>query len=308
MLKKVQLKNFRSLRDFEVDLEPLTILVGPNASGKSAVLDALNPRPTPSNTDVWQNETDRQIVRRYVGEDGDAYTYPNSEGKSTKEGFEFSADPYQKLQLELNQLRSSNKASSAKRLDIDGGNLTNMFSTLTRDEQTAVRDEFCELIPAYSDINVQPVSSGNLELRFQDRRDSDTAYTPEQLSDGSILLLGYLVLQYQRDFPDVLAVEHPERNLHPELLENLVVYFRELANGDRRPEAFNIVLATHSAELLDCVEPEEVRFLEKDSEMGETLANKAPVDDPEWTQTMEAHLNSLRSVWLSGQLGGLPSD
>ena len=41
-LEKVHIKNYLSLRDVELPLKPLTVLVGPNASGKSNILRALN--------------------------------------------------------------------------------------------------------------------------------------------------------------------------------------------------------------------------------------------------------------------------
>ena len=41
MLKRVHITGFKSLSDVEVQLEPLTVLFGPNASGKSNFLDAL---------------------------------------------------------------------------------------------------------------------------------------------------------------------------------------------------------------------------------------------------------------------------
>ena len=40
-LKSIHIENFRSLRDVTLPLKPLTVLVGPNASGKSNVLEAL---------------------------------------------------------------------------------------------------------------------------------------------------------------------------------------------------------------------------------------------------------------------------
>ena len=40
-LEKIHIKNFLSLRDVELPLKPLTVLVGPNASGKSNILEAL---------------------------------------------------------------------------------------------------------------------------------------------------------------------------------------------------------------------------------------------------------------------------
>ena len=41
-LEKVHIKNFLSLRNVTIPLKPLTVLVGPNASGKSNVLEALH--------------------------------------------------------------------------------------------------------------------------------------------------------------------------------------------------------------------------------------------------------------------------
>ena len=41
-LKEVHIRNFLSLRDVVLPLKPLTVLVGPNASGKSNVLGALS--------------------------------------------------------------------------------------------------------------------------------------------------------------------------------------------------------------------------------------------------------------------------
>src|SRR2546428_293613 len=41
MLRKVEFENFMSLKDVSVVLEPLTVFIGPNASGKSAIFKAL---------------------------------------------------------------------------------------------------------------------------------------------------------------------------------------------------------------------------------------------------------------------------
>lgn len=41
MLKRIRIKGYKSLADVETTLEPLTVLFGPNASGKSNFLDAL---------------------------------------------------------------------------------------------------------------------------------------------------------------------------------------------------------------------------------------------------------------------------
>lgn len=41
MLKRVKIQGYKSLRDLEVELQPLSVLFGPNAVGKSNFLDAL---------------------------------------------------------------------------------------------------------------------------------------------------------------------------------------------------------------------------------------------------------------------------
>jgi predicted ATPase len=42
MLKRLEVKNFKSLVDFSIDFEPFTVLIGQNGSGKSTVLQALD--------------------------------------------------------------------------------------------------------------------------------------------------------------------------------------------------------------------------------------------------------------------------
>ena len=42
MIKRVQVKGYKSLTDIEVPLGPLTVIFGPNASGKSNLFDALS--------------------------------------------------------------------------------------------------------------------------------------------------------------------------------------------------------------------------------------------------------------------------
>src|SRR6266567_1348120 len=42
MITRLQVRNFKSLRDIDLELGPLNVLVGPNMSGKSNLLDALH--------------------------------------------------------------------------------------------------------------------------------------------------------------------------------------------------------------------------------------------------------------------------
>ena len=41
MIKRLRVKNFKALRDVEIELTPIHVLIGPNDSGKTSILDAL---------------------------------------------------------------------------------------------------------------------------------------------------------------------------------------------------------------------------------------------------------------------------
>jgi AAA15 family ATPase/GTPase len=41
MLKRIRIKNLRSIREQEIEVAPITVLYGPNGSGKSTLLHAL---------------------------------------------------------------------------------------------------------------------------------------------------------------------------------------------------------------------------------------------------------------------------
>ena len=47
MIKKLRIKNFRGIKEGEIELEPLTILLGGNNSGKTTILEALFLAPDP---------------------------------------------------------------------------------------------------------------------------------------------------------------------------------------------------------------------------------------------------------------------
>ena len=42
MITRLKVKGYKSLRDVDIHFEPLSIIFGPNAAGKSNILDALN--------------------------------------------------------------------------------------------------------------------------------------------------------------------------------------------------------------------------------------------------------------------------
>ena len=102
------------------------------------------------------------------------------------------------------------------------------------------------------------------------------------------------------------VVEEPERGLHPYLLGSLVSFLRKLTRGEIGPRAVQIVLATHSADLLDHLEPDEVRLMTRDPASGSVRVDLVPTDTEAWQETYRTYDESLGLVWKSGSLRGVP--
>jgi predicted ATPase len=295
MISRVRVKNFRCLRDVSVSFDPLTVLVGPNACGKSTLLEALvNRQYTPG--DVWQHVAGLRPEVVIDDTDGGESALPVSAEL---------APAYKILRLDPPRLRQSNQVNQEPALSSDGSNLTNVFASLTRRAQSDVARELCTLVPMFDDVDVQPVHAGWLQLRFHDRW-ADVWYEPHEVSDGTLLALALLLLQRQKSPVDVLAIEEPERGLHPWLLGEVIKILRGMTRGEIGPRKMQIILATHSAELLEFVEPQEVRFFGRDTPDGSVRVTEAPTKTPEWRVAFDEYRKSLGAAWLSGGLGGVP--
>jgi predicted ATPase len=141
----------------------------------------------------------------------------------------------------------------------------------------------------FSDLDLQPIAQGQHQFRFQDRWTPDLWFSPSEVSDGTMLLLAFIVLQYQDPAPDLLTIEEPERALHPYLLDELLQMLRKMSRGEIGKKPAQVVLATHSAELLEYVEPEEVRFLTRSQEDGSVQVTQAATDTPDWRRVYEEY-------------------
>lgn len=301
-IARLEAQNFRCLRDVTIDFAPLTVLVGPNASGKSTILDALNQDRAANNIrlgDVWRKSTTQTPALRWMNTAGKFSTA----GHSKSGGLKWQS---QLILLDARELRKPNLPGVVHQLDVFGGNLTNLFASLTRRQQDALVRRFQQLVPPIQDVNVTPIHGGMLELRFTDAWDEAQVYTPAQVSDGTMFALAFLCLQQQPQPPDLLLIEEPERGLHPYLMEQVMGMLRALAHGTLGPKPVQVVMATHSAELLDHAQPEEVRFINRRRDDGSTTVYAPDTQGENWREVFALYERSLSGIWLSGTAGGVP--
>ena len=300
MIRTIDIKNFRCARDVKLRLSPVTALVGPNGSGKSTLLDVLTLRLKNSSSDYWRHD---MRSAWFIGATKDELANQLAVMPHTANNRPWSS---QLVRLNLDRMRERRNVAKETSLATDGNNLSNVIATMTRAQQSALAKRFAEIVPLYSDIDLVPSDQpGQHELRFHDRWATDVYYGANDVSDGTLLVLAFLTIQFQPAPIELLAIEEPERGLHPYLMGQVVDIFRELASS-KRPTRIQVVLATHSAELLEHLEPDEVRFVSRDPVDGSTRVHEIDPNRAEWRDAFREYNESLGSAWLSGALGGVP--
>ena len=72
----------------------------------------------------------------------------------------------------------------------------------------------------------------------------------DRASSGTLRLIAYYILLYDPELPPLIAIEEPERNLHPGALKDIANVLEQLA------ERTQVIITTHSSQLLDAFNPD----------------------------------------------------
>jgi predicted ATPase len=187
----------------------------------------------------------------------------------------------QGLTLEMNALRADSPIGRATSLNPNGDNLASVFASLGASQRETVVSQLCRLVPSLGEVAVRQTGPRSQQLRFRDRWMPEVWFSPWQVADSALLLLALLVLPHQLPMPEVLTLDEPERGLPPRVLGEVVSLLRRLSTGELgRP--VQVVLATHSFELLEHVQPEEVRMLSRSPEDGSVRVSYPLQDRNDW--------------------------
>jgi predicted ATPase len=82
-------------------------------------------------------------------------------------------------------------------------------------------------------------------------------FDASQESDGTLRVAGIIAALIQRPYVPVIGIEEPELTVHPGAIPLIHDFIQEAANRSQ------VILTTHSPELLELVNPEDVRVVEK---------------------------------------------
>lgn len=320
-LNEIHIENFLSLRSVTLPLKPLTVLVGPNASGKSNVLNALGllsrmikRESLHSSQDVqerfWAGEAGNIILRSFAtigdtpakyelafkanaentvdkenllignvevisvrsgegivrDEDGKNETTYKSKKLALTSAGDYGNKPatgaltefirgweFYDFQPVVMRMHGSSfgkyiideltKSDKTPRLDDDGTMLPGLLSYWHENE----RERFETVSSALAEST--SIRIGHQEINGEDQLCLLEGYeNPIPLtgaSDGTFRLAAYYTLLYEPEVRPMIAIEEPERSLHPGALKDIADVLERIA------EQSQVIITTHSSQLLD---------------------------------------------------------
>lgn len=185
----------------------------------------------------------------------------------------------------------------AEHLSVTGENLPLVAQYLFEHHRPVferILDRMRQRVPGISTITPELTQDGYLILRFSDGS-YKTPFLDRFVSDGTIKMFAYLVLLHDPHPHPLLCVEEPENQLYPTLMTELAEEFRSYA-----ARGGQVMVSTHSPELLNAMELPEVYWLEKTT--GASRIRRAQ-DDEQVRAYFEAG-DKIGTLWKQGFFTG----
>jgi predicted ATPase len=328
VISSIAFRNFRALRNTRVALAPFNVVIGPNGSGKTSLIEAVVRLRTLSKLGLCTDETAPQLQG---GPEIEVEFDEPHAGITARMGCvsdlrcdTLRIDPrhqerWPALRADLATIRSyvldhDAMAGVAKRtdgaeLEHDGGNLAAVLAHLrTRnpDAFSGLTEELLRLMPDFQSLELveHPDDQVEFGLRLQD----NGVVTAMELSQGMIYLVGILTLAFDPNPPQVLCIEEVDRGIHPRMLREVrdVLYrlsYPRSFGSDRHP--VQVITTSHSPYFIDLFRdhPEEVVISHKH---GRAATFSRLIDRPDLSELLRE--GSLGDMWYSGILGGVPDE
>lgn len=125
------------------------------------------------------------------------------------------------------------------------------------------------------------------------KRKDGTEVPASQLSDGTLLILAYLAVQYSPQPPRFLLLEEPENGIHPARLKDVIDILRGLIDDRERTQ---VILTTHSPYVLDHFRPDEVTLCRMTKDKGEVEV--LPLSKSDLVRS-QSSLFTLGEIWTA---------
>jgi len=177
-----------------------------------------------------------------------------------------------------------------------GANLVSVLHSIKENHHEAWNDilEILQNIyPGFKNLSLPPEGGdGKIVIRWSEKPFEDLGFSINMISDGTIRLLLLLALLKSPDPPPLICIDEPEIGLHPSWIKLVGELLEEASTRTQ------LIVATHSAELVSKMKPENVIVCEKED--GATVMER--LDEKELSEWLEKY--TLGDLWLSGHFGG----
>ena len=195
--------------------------------------------------------------------------------------------------------RTQPMAGIAPHLDRNGENLANYVQYVERKNPDGFQTMLVRIarkIPGIRAIKSVKAPDRRLLLEFQ-MEGYETPFYQQDMSDGTLKMLAYLLLMEDPEPAPLIGIEEPENGLHPQLLADLAMEFKTFAREERGPQ---VLITTHAPNFVDALSPEEVWILDKGKDGFAQITRAADIPGvPE----LFAEGLPMGSLWYSDHFG-----
>jgi predicted ATPase len=192
------------------------------------------------------------------------------------------------------------KVSTADNLALhsDAGNIAAYLLRLSTDGSPAfeqILDTVRQVAPFFRDFVLQPDRSENLLLRWrQTGLSSDTVFSANQMSDGTLRFICLATLLLSPELPKLVVLDEPELGLHPYAIVHLAEMLRLASLRSQ------VVVATQSVTLMNQFEMPDLVVVERRD--GASIFGRP--DSRKLQEWLEEY--SLGELWEKNMIGGRP--
>lgn len=343
MLTNIHIERYKSLYDVTIDLESLTVLIGPNASGKSNICEAIyflskliqhiEEQPKREGMSVPLSTLSQIIHDANLGQSSISSKFWRGEKAvmrfeinttGTRKGefpvlsfpSEFVALPLQRELVsaldnvkiyDFNPQSISSEQDASVAMSRSGQGVAYVLADIlfeSRDRFSELESHLMALIPTVGGISLERNSQNRYSLGLKDRFSKYVIPAPD-LSDGTLRILALLAALYETSAPDIICIEEPENGIHPWLLHKIIELLNRISQDGIGGHPVQFILTTHSVALLNYLKPEQIRAVELDRE-GRTVVHKLPVDNQRFQKALDTFDGELGELWFTDMFGGNP--
>lgn len=326
MIASVAFRNFKALRSTRVALGAFNLVIGPNGSGKTSLIEAVMRLKTLAKLPLAEGEPHQKSGGPEI-EFG--FSAPH-EGIVVRLGcvsdvvcdtlrIEPAGAPgWPVLRSELAGLRSyalqheamagSSQRDDGARLSSSGHNLAAVLAHLRSATPAAFAGLTAELLRIVPEFAALELTEEAGQVSFALRLVEGGAVPADELSQGSLYLVAVLALAFDPDPPRVLCIEEIDRGFHPRSLREVRDALYRLSHPQahglaRRP--VQIITTSHSPYFIDLFRdhPDEIIISQK---QGRAAQFSRLSDRADLAELLGE--GSLGDMWFSGILGGVPEE